>query len=414
MTNWVNRITRHGVQSADQFLANPRNPRKHPQKQRDAVKGSLNTLGWIAPVIVNARTGYMIDGHERVWQALQNDNAEVPFVEVDLSEAEENLALASFDWITHLAVYDPDNLDALLRDVQTDDVALQAVIAELAGSVGLYTDDAVPVEDGGAQLDKADELRQKWQTERGQLWVIPSPQGGEHRLLCGDSTSAEDVARLMAGEKPKLMVTDPPYGVEYDPEWRNEAAAQGHMAFAERREGKVANDDRVDWTEAWILSPVDVVYCWHASRHASSVQSSLENAGFVIRSQIIWAKPRFVISRGHYHWQHEPCWYAVRKNASAEWAGDRSQSTLWEIPMLDDTDQKSHGTQKPTECMARPIRNHSGDVYDPFGGSGTTMVACEQLGRQCRMIEIEPKYVAVILERMAALGLKPQLVEHHE
>ncbi len=414
MTNWANRITRHGVQSADQFLANPRNPRKHPQKQRDAVKGSLNTLGWIAPVIVNARTGYMIDGHERVWQALQNDNAEVPFVEVDLSEAEENLALASFDWITHLAVYDPDNLDALLRDVQTDDVALQAVIAELAGSVGLYTDDAVPVEDGGAQLDKADELRQKWQTERGQLWVIPSPQGGEHRLLCGDSTSAEDVARLMAGEKPKLMVTDPPYGVEYDPEWRNEAAAQGHMAFAERREGKVANDDRVDWTEAWILSPVDVVYCWHASRHASSVQSSLENAGFVIRSQIIWAKPRFVISRGHYHWQHEPCWYAVRKNASAEWAGDRSQSTLWEIPMLDDTDQKSHGTQKPTECMARPIRNHSGDVYDPFGGSGTTMVACEQLGRQCRMIEIEPKYVAVILERMAALGLKPQLVEHHE
>lgn len=414
MGNWVNRITRHGVQSADQFLANPRNPRKHPQKQRDAVKGSLNTLGWIAPVIVNARTGYMIDGHERVWQALQNDNAEVPYIEVDLSEAEENLALASFDWITHLAVYDPDNLDALLRDVQTDDVALQAVIAELADSVGLYTDDVVPVEDGGAQLDKADELRQKWQTERGQLWVIPSPQGGEHRLLCGDSTRAEDVARLMAGEKPKLMVTDPPYGVEYDPEWRNEAAAQGHIAFAARREGKVANDDRVDWTEAWILSPVDVVYCWHADRHASSVQSSLENAGFVIRSQIIWAKPRFVISRGHYHWQHEPCWYAVRKNASAEWAGDRSQSTLWEIPMLDDTDQKSHGTQKPTECMARPIRNHSGDVYDPFGGSGTTMVACEQLGRQCRMIEIEPKYVAVILERMAALGLKPQLVEHHE
>lgn len=138
MTNWANRITRHGVQSADQFLANPRNPRKHPQKQRDAVKGSLNTLGWIAPVIVNARTGYMIDGHERVWQALQNDNAEVPFIEVDLSEAEENLALASFDWITHLAVYDPDNLDALLRDVQTDDVALQAVIAELAESVELY------------------------------------------------------------------------------------------------------------------------------------------------------------------------------------------------------------------------------------------------------------------------------------
>lgn len=145
MTNWQNRITRHGVQSADQFLANPRNPRKHPQKQRDAVKGSLNTLGWIAPVIVNARTGYMIDGHERVWQALQNDNAEVPFIEVDLSEAEENLALASFDWITHLATYDADNLDALLRDVQTDDVALQAVIAELATEAGVIPPDFSPV-----------------------------------------------------------------------------------------------------------------------------------------------------------------------------------------------------------------------------------------------------------------------------
>ncbi len=156
MTNWANRITRHGVQSADQFLANPRNPRKHPQKQRDAVKGSLNTLGWIAPVIVNARTGYMIDGHERVWQALQNDNADVPFIEVDLSEAEENLALASFDWITHLAVYDPDNLDALLRDVQTDDVALQAVIAELATEAGVIPPDFSPV-----GIDEQSRLDQK-------------------------------------------------------------------------------------------------------------------------------------------------------------------------------------------------------------------------------------------------------------
>jgi DNA modification methylase len=259
-------------------------------------------------------------------------------------------------------------------------------------------------EDPGAQIDRAAELQQKWQTERGQLWVI-----GKHRLLCGDSTNAEDVARLLEDDKPALMVTDPPYGVEYDPAWRNEAAEKGLIAFAASREGAVDNDDRIDWTEAWQLSPADVVYCWHADRHASAVQVSLESANFEIRSQVIWAKPRFVISRGHYHWQHEPCWYAVRKGATAEWIGDRSQTTLWEIPMLDDTDQKSHGTQKPTECMARGIRNHAGDVYDPFGGSGTTMVASENLNRRCYMMEISPAYCAVILERMSAMGLTPEL-----
>lgn len=136
MTDWRNRITRYGTQPADQFVANPRNPRKHPQKQRDAVAGSLNTLGWIAPVVVNARTGYVIDGHERIFQALV-DNADVPFVEVDLSEDEEALALASFDWITYLAEYDRDILDDLLHEVNTDDAALQAVIAELAESVAI-------------------------------------------------------------------------------------------------------------------------------------------------------------------------------------------------------------------------------------------------------------------------------------
>lgn len=140
MTDWRNRIVGHGEQPADQFTANPRNPRRHPQKQRDAVAGSLATLGWIAPVIVNKRTGYVIDGHERIFQALV-DNADVPYVEVDLSEDEEALALATFDWITYLAEYDRDILDDLLREVNTDDASLQAVIAELADSVGLYSDE---------------------------------------------------------------------------------------------------------------------------------------------------------------------------------------------------------------------------------------------------------------------------------
>jgi len=212
------------------------------------------------------------------------------------------------------------------------------------------------------------------------------------------------------------MVTDPPYGVEYDPTWRDDAAAKGLITPANRRRGQVKNDGRVDWAEAWALFPGAVVYCWHAGRHASTVQASLESAGFEIRAQIIWAKDRMAISRGHYHWQHEPCWYAVRRGQSAEWIGDRSQTTLWKIGVLDvgDTDTKAHGTQKPLECMARPIRNHKGDVYDPFLGSGTTMVAAERERRICYGMEIDPAYVAVILERLTGMGLSPHRVTRDE
>lgn len=156
MSEWRNRIVKHGAMAADQFLANPRNPRKHPQKQRDAVRGSLDTLGWIAPVIVNARTGYMIDGHERVWQAMQNGNAEVPYIEVDLSEDEESLALATFDWITYMAEYDRESLGALLQDVNTDNAALQTIITQLAAQSGV-----VPPDDPYAEWQGMPEFEQE-------------------------------------------------------------------------------------------------------------------------------------------------------------------------------------------------------------------------------------------------------------
>ena len=156
-------------------------------------------------------------------------------------------------------------------------------------------------------------------TPPGDLWML-----GPHRLLCGDATVATDVARLLDGVTPQLMVSDPPYGVDYDPAWRNKAGAA-----ATRRTGKVLNDDRADWREAWALFPGDIAYVWHGALHAATVAESLEVAGFAIRSQIIWAKERLVLSRGDYHWQHEPCWYAVRKTGKGHWAGDRKQTTLW-------------------------------------------------------------------------------------
>jgi DNA modification methylase len=208
------------------------------------------------------------------------------------------------------------------------------------------------------------------------------------------------VVTLLAGVSPHLMVTDPPYGVNYDPAWRKRAGVN----LNERKLGKVANDDRADWREAWALFPGSVAYVWHAGRHTSEVQLSLEASGFDIRSQIIWAKDRFALSRGHYHWQHEPCWYAVRGTAGTNWSGDRKQSTLWTINARED-DGHGHGTQKPVECMRRPIENNSSAgqaVYEPFSGSGTTIIAAEMTGRCCVAIELDPAYIDVAVLRWQA------------
>lgn len=209
------------------------------------------------------------------------------------------------------------------------------------------------------------------------------------------------------------MVTDPPYGVEYDPGWRQKAAEDGHISYGASRLGNVANDHRDSWLEAFQLFPGSACYVWHASASAVRFALDLMEAGFEIRNQIIWAKPTFAISRGHYHWKHEPCWYAVRKGQTSKWCGDRSQSTLWEISNHQG-DHTDHGTQKPLECMARPIRNHEGDVYDPFVGVGTTIVAAEQLGRICYAIDIDPKWIAVTLQRLTDMGLEAKQMVNRE
>ncbi len=230
----------------------------------------------------------------------------------------------------------------------------------------------------------------------GDLWVL-----GRHRLLCGDATVATDVERLLAGTVPHLMVTDPPYGVSYDPAWRNEAGVSSTS-----RTGKVANDDRADWREAWALFPGEVAYVWHAAVHARTVAESLEVCGFVVRSQIIWSKPRFVLGRGDYHWQHEPCWYAVRKGGTGHWQGARDQATVWPIASGEDDGATVHGTQKPVACMRRPIENNSAEgdsVYEPFSGSGTTLIAAERTGRRCFALELDPRYVDVAVTRWQTL-----------
>ena len=169
--------------------------------------------------------------------------------------------------------------------------------------------------------------------------------------------------------------------------------------------GTVLNDDRADWREAWALFPGDVAYVWHAALQSRPVLESLDAAGFVVRAQIIWDKGRLVIGRGDYHWQHEPAEYAVRKGKTGHWEGGRSQSTVWQIPHR--RNDSGHGTEKPVECMKRPIENNSSPgqaVYEPFCGSGTTIIAAEMTGRSCHAIELNPAYVDVAIRRWQAFA----------
>jgi len=307
-------------------------------------------------------------------------------------------------------------------DLATDAAAMElGVVDNRAAELGLSWDAPVlqSLAESGADLSKlftADELAMLLGPQEGLTDpdAVPDVRAtdiqagdlfelGAHRLLCGDSTSADDVTRLLAGTVPFLMVTDPPYGVNYDPAWRNVEAAKGNLAYAARRVGQVMNDDRADWREAWVLFPGDVVYSWHpAGAPSLEHAAALQDSGFAIRMQIIWAKSNFPIGRGDYHVRHEPCWYAVREGRPAHRTDDRTQTTLWEIN-LDKNVEGGHSTQKPVECMARPIRNHQCTVvYDPFLGSGTTLIAAEQLRRAAFTIELAPVYCQASIDRWEA------------
>jgi DNA modification methylase len=237
----------------------------------------------------------------------------------------------------------------------------------------------------------------------GDLWQL-----GKHRLACGDAADPIIVNRLLGKERPRIMVTDPPYGVDYDPQWRATELKHGRTVAG----GKLLNDDRADWREAWKLFPGDIAYVWHAGRNATAVDISLQAADFPVRSQIVWDKCRLIISRGHYHWQHEACWYAVRKLKTVNWQGGRKQTTVW--PIRHRRSATGHGTEKPLDCMRRPILNHTlqGDaVYEPFLGSGTTMIAAEMTGRRCFAIELSPEYCGLSIARWEQLaGAKARLV----
>jgi DNA modification methylase len=395
----------------------PYNPRIITDKQLGMLKKSMAEFGDLSGIVKNVRTGNLVGGHQRLknldpsWTIISAPHTdptgtvalgyiETPsgrwqYREVDWPEKKE--AAANIAANQHGGEFDLPALREIILTLDTGDMDMELIgfnshelelmmTAEFQGEAKEDDFDA----DAEAEAIKCPV------TKPGEIWTL-----GKHRIMCGDSTKAEDVKRLMGGAMANLMVTDPPYGIEYDPNWRNEAAAKGLIGQKKstRACGKVANDDKADWTAAYELCGCDVAYIWHAGIKSNIVQDSIIRAGYDVRTQIIWAKNNFAIGRGHYQPKHEPCFYAVKKGATGLWVGGHSETTVWDIPK-NLKNETGHSTQKPIECMARPIRNHNSKaVYDPFLGSGTTLIAAEQLGRTCYGMEIDPIYCDVIKKR---------------
>ena len=372
------------------------NARTHSDEQIAQIAASIEEFGFTNPILADGE-GVIIAGHGRLMAAQRLGLEKVPVITLDhLTDAQRRALVIADNKIAENAGWNEETLRLeieALHELEFD--------IDLIGFSDEELDDMLGELDGGPEgaVDGEDDVPETPEdpvSQPGDLWIL-----GNHRLLCGSSTVATDVERLLGTVKPLLMVTDPPYGVEYDPSWRNQAGAA-----KTKRTGKVLNDDRADWREAWALFPGDVAYVWHADRYAVDVALGLESSGFKIRAQIIWAKDRLVLSRGDYHYQHEPCWYAVKKTGKGHWAGDRKQTTLWQIANKDQDAETVHGTQKPVECMRRPILNNSSPgqaVYEPFMGSGTTLIAAETTGRACHGIELNPAYVDVAVERWQQL-----------
>jgi DNA modification methylase len=354
----------------DRLIPYARNARTHGEAQVAEIAGSIRTFGFSNPILVS-EAGDIIAGHGRLAAARKLGLAEAPVVVLrGLTDFERRQLVLADNRIALNAGWDAEMLSLELADLSgmgADLSALGFTAKELSAALSR-------VESGLTDEDEVPDVAEVAVLQPSDIWQL-----GFHRVACGDSRDPNLTGALFAGVVPHLMVTDPPYGVEYDPEWRHRRGVNNSA-----RKGKIQNDEIADWTPTWDLFPGEIAYVWHGALRSTIVAGSLAKSRFTIRAQIIWAKERLVMSQGDYHWQHEPCWYAVRKKGN--WTGDRKQTTLWTIGSGGQDAETRHATQKPVECMRRPMLNNSSPgqaVYEPFLGSGTTLIAAQSCGRVC-------------------------------
>jgi DNA modification methylase len=373
----------------DRLIPYARNARTHSTRQIAEIAGSIRAFGFSNPILVS-EVGDIIAGHGRLAAARKLGLTEAPVVILrGLTEIKRRQLVLADNRIALNAGWDAEMLSLELADLSgmaADLSALGFTNKELARALSR-------VEGGLTDEDEVPQVAEIAISQPGDIWQL-----GAHRIACGDSRDASLVESLFAETAPPLMVTDPPYGVEYDPEWRHRRGVN-----TSARKGKIRNDEIADWSPTWDLFPGEIAYVWHGALRSTIVAESLAKSGFTVRAQIIWAKERLVMSQGDYHWQHEPCWYAVRKKGF--WTGDRKQTTLWTISSGGQDAETRHATQKPVECMRRPMLNNSSPgqaIYEPFLGSGTTLIAAQSCGRVCFGLEIDPLFVDLAIRRWQA------------
>lgn len=362
------------------------NARTHNAQQINKLRSSLREFGFINPVIIDRELN-VIAGHGRIMAAKEEGINEVPCVFVDyLTEAQKKAYILADNRMAMDAGWDEELLKVEIEALQAEDFDLSLTgfdESELAG----FFDTADDAKDDDFDVDK--ELEKPPVTKSGDLWLL-----GNHRLLCGDSTKEESYTLLMNGKKANLVVTDPPYNVNY----------QGTA-------GKIKNDnlendkfyqflfDAFTCMEKAMADDASI-YVFHADTEGLNFRKAFADAGFYLSGTCIWKKQSLVLGRSPYQWQHEPCLFGWKKNGKHQWYSDRKQTTIWEF----DKPKKNgdHPTMKPVPLLAYPIKNSSMSnciVLDPFGGSGSTLIACEQTNRICHTIELDEKYCDVIVKR---------------
>jgi DNA modification methylase len=370
-----------------------RNSRTHSDEQVAQISASIKEFGFTNPVLID-QEGVIIAGHGRTMAAQRLEMKEVPCLRLGhLTDAQKKAYVIADNKLALNAGWDDEMLAIELKELNEADFDLS-----LTG----FADDelaallAEAVEEGLTDEDAVPDAPEVPITVEGDVWVL-----GNHRLMCGDSTSIDAYEKLINGQSPNTMLTDPPYGVKYEADWR--ANAKGRVKTEREENSNLKNDDQADWYDAYVLFGGSVAYVWHASAFTDVVMDGLRRAGFDIKQQIIWNKNVHALSRSDFHWKHEPCWYAVKPDGNRNWKGGRTQMTVWDVKSVIFEDGKTaHPTQKPVEIYRRPLEFHTNQgeyVYDPFGGSGTLIIACEELKRRGLVMELDPKYCDIIVKR---------------
>lgn len=411
---------------------NPRVDLQPGDPEYEKLKRSIQEFGYVEPIVWNERTGNMVGGHQRYKIMVHEQGCtELAVSVVNLDDQQERLLNLALNKVS--GRWDDEALAKLLGELQEngadlmlsgfDDDELADLIAEFGTIPDSEIDEPVIEDDFDVQgaLDQIIEP----ETQRGDIWQL-----GPHRLMCGDSTSKDDVRSLMNGELAELVVTDPPYNVAVESE-SSRLAADGRESImndnmpAEEFAGFL---NAVFQRYAELMDPTSAIYVFHPSSYQREFEDAMNTAGIVVRSQCVWVKNSASFGWSQYRWQHEPVFYGHIKGKAPAWYGDRRQSTVWRSGLAVEDPESStvwevsrgdvskyvHPTQKPLELLAIPIKNSSrprDTVVDLFGGSGSTLMTCDQLDRKCRTMELDPKFCDVIKRRyQEATGIEPVLI----